>query len=133
MHVLEPAFLGVTVVAIRADVAVRAVKVPALAAVRTTPSTGAVLEHQLLAGTQALAVVVVAVAAGLTSTVEVVIVADLFVAHAVGQPLDGCLVGAGEGWVQALVVGVQQDVLAERDLFAGDVDGFGCCFAHGCP
>jgi hypothetical protein len=81
VYIREPTTVIVTVLAIRADMSIRAVKVPAGATVWTTSVTSTLLEHQLLARTQALTMIVVAVFASFTLAVEMVVVADFLILH----------------------------------------------------
>jgi hypothetical protein len=73
----KPTTVIITVLAIRTDMSIRAVKIPAGTTVRTTSVTSTLLEDQLLARAQALAMIVVAVLASFTLAVEMIVVADL--------------------------------------------------------
>jgi hypothetical protein len=75
-YIREPTIVIVTVLAKRTDMSVCAVKVPAAATVWTTSVTSTLLEHQLLARTQALTMIVVTVLASFTLAVEMVVIAD---------------------------------------------------------
>jgi hypothetical protein len=133
VYVLEPAVIVVTILAIRTNMSISAIPVPAIATIWTTSRTSTLLEHQLLSRTQALAMIVVAVLASFTLAVEMIVIADFLVLHAFSETDGGCLVGAWQCKVETFFVSVEEDELAVCCLFACDVDGFGGSFAYGCP
>jgi hypothetical protein len=81
VYIREPTTVIVTVLAIRTDMSIRAVKVPTGATVWATSFTSTLLEHQLLARTQALTMIVVAVLASFALAVKMVVVADFLILH----------------------------------------------------
>jgi len=82
VYILEPTIVVVTVLAIGTDMSICAIKVPTAATIWTTSSTSTLLEYQLFARTQALAMVIVAVLADFTLAIEVVVIANLLVFNA---------------------------------------------------
>lgn len=134
MGVREPAVLQPAVIGKSADVAVGAYEVATVAAAGAATAAGLPLQDELLAGAQALAVPIVAVLGAGAAAVEVVLVAALAVgAHAVEEALLRGRVHPGQLLVQALVVGVQQDVGLGRSLLGRDTNGFAAALAEGCP
>ena len=130
MYVLEPTIVIVTILAIGTNMSISAVKVPAFATIWTTSITSTLLEYQLLARTQALTMVVVAVLAGFTLAVEMVVIANFLVFYAFREAYGGCWVGSWERRVETFVVSVKDDELAVCCLLACDVDGLGRAFAY---
>lgn len=112
---------------------VSAVKVPAIPAVRTIPSARTMLERQLLARAQSLAMVIIAITANLALAIQMVLIADFLDAHALEESANSCCVWAGKIGVQTFFVGVEDDGFAGWRLFGGYVDVFWCVFADGCP
>jgi hypothetical protein len=133
VYVLEPTIVIVTILAIGTNMSISAVKVSAFATIWTTSITSTLLEYQLLARTQALTMVVVAVLAGFTLAVEMVVIANFLVFYAFGEAYGGCWVGSWEGRVKTFVVSVEDDKLAVCCFLACDVDGLGRAFTYGCP
>jgi len=122
VQILEPAPVVVAVGTIGTNVPIRAVKVAASRLLGTTPGTSAMFQRELLAGAQPLAVVVVAVLAGLAVPPQVVVVAHLLLLGALKQPRLGAGVGLGQVRVDAFVVLVHEYVLAVRGLLGRNVD-----------
>lgn len=133
VYVLEPTIVIVTILAIGTNVSVSAVKVPAFATIWTTSITSTLLEYQLLARTQALTMVVIAVLAGFTLAVEMVVVANFLMFYGFGEAYSGCWVGSWKRRVKTFVVSVKDDKLAVCCLLACDVDGLERAFTYGCP
>lgn len=137
MRMREMAPVQPTGGAVLAVMAARAVEIAAVGFRLAGARAGLVFEDQELAGAEALAVQVVAVFAGVAAADEVVVVAAFPLGlEAFGEAAFGGGVGFGEFEVEAVVVGVQEDVAAGcTGFFGGDAEGFGCGagFADGGP
>ena len=111
VHIGEEALVVPAARLVRADVAEEAVKVVAVAALWTAPLTGMVFERQLFAGSQTLAVVVVAVPFLVAFTGQMIRVADFLVIGSFQQTIEGSPVCSGQFCIDALLMNVEQDKL----------------------
>lgn len=112
MHVLEPAIIIVAILAVWTDMAVSAVRVPTVATLWTASLTSALLKYQLLARTQAFAMVIVTVLSRFTLAVQMIIVANFLVAYALKEAGGCCRIGTWQRRVNAFLIGVEDNELA---------------------
>lgn len=107
-----------------------AVKVSTATTIWTASRTSTLLEYQLLTRAQALAMVVVAVFAGFTPTIEMIVIADFLVFYAFREANGSCWIGSWQRRIEAFIVNVEEDKLAVRCFFACNVDGLRRAFAY---
>jgi hypothetical protein len=102
----KPTILMITLLSIRTNMPIHTIKIPTPTTQRTTPRARLERQSQLLTRTKLLAMIVITIAACLASASQVIVVADLFGAHAFKEACGCRLVAAGQGSVEAFVVGV---------------------------